>query len=620
MNSKLLKISLFIIALFSFISLSADNNKEALELLDLNEANLSKVEKAYNQGNYRKASNKLLKYFRHRTNVAFPDFDKNNVSITKEELRWANEAFNHQFFVHTGYQPSLNYGKDINWEYWPIKDNELRWQLHRLKWWLPLAQAYKVTGKEKYAKEWTFEYLDWIKKNILKDDYDESSIKDIQKADNQYFAWRPLEVSHRLQYQIPQFMLMLPSKHFDGDFLSSFLINYHKHCEHLIKHLSTSGNHLLFEAQRLLYAAVFFPEFKDSKRWRDTAIEVLNREIKKQVYSDGLQYELDPHYHLESINIFFRALNICDANGLRNAFPQSYIDTLHKMIEATYNYSFPNYTNPMFSDFHGHHPGIDMFQKWQKVFPKDEVIRWLASNKTEGHCPKYLSKAFDKGGMYIARNGWDSLSTVMVLKAGPPAFWHCQPDNGTFEYWRKGRDFFPDSGGYVYGGDEEILKQRAWFRQTAIHNTLTLDGKNSKAGSKLISWVSDSTFTVYTIENPSYENLTHRRTVMFNHKDGSVVIKDEAIGSAEGLVEIHYALLESDPIENFKDKIVKTNFKDGNNITLFVSANKEVKMSRTEGRISYTYKHYKNRPLYNYSIQKKGNETICFITVIQPSK
>ena len=40
--------------------------------------------------------------------------------------------WNIHFFVHKGYQPSYNYGKDINWQYWPVQDNELRWQLHRL--------------------------------------------------------------------------------------------------------------------------------------------------------------------------------------------------------------------------------------------------------------------------------------------------------------------------------------------------------------------------------------------------------------------------------------------------------------------------------------------------------
>ncbi len=34
-------------------------------------------------------------------------------------------------------------------------------------------------------------------------------------------------------------------------------------------------------------------------------------------------------------------------------------------------------------------------------------------------------------------------ATQMVVKAGPKGEWHCQPDNGTFELWFNGKNFFP---------------------------------------------------------------------------------------------------------------------------------------------------------------------------------
>jgi heparan-sulfate lyase len=58
----------------------------------------------------------------------------------------------------------------------------------------------------------------------------------------------------------------------------------------------------------------------------------MNTELGKQVYADGGHYELCPHYHLASINIFIKALNVAALNGFRNEFPQSYIDTIEKMI------------------------------------------------------------------------------------------------------------------------------------------------------------------------------------------------------------------------------------------------------------------------------------------------
>ena len=37
-----------------------------------------------------------------------------NIKISKEEQKWADDALEHTFFVHKGCQPSYYYGKDIN--------------------------------------------------------------------------------------------------------------------------------------------------------------------------------------------------------------------------------------------------------------------------------------------------------------------------------------------------------------------------------------------------------------------------------------------------------------------------------------------------------------------------
>ena len=64
----------------------------------------------------------------------------------------------------------------------------------------------------------------------------------------------------------------------------------------------------------------FFPEFKEATDG-ERGISILNREIKKQVYPDGVNKELDPHYHLAAINIFCKALRMADVNGFRQEFP-----------------------------------------------------------------------------------------------------------------------------------------------------------------------------------------------------------------------------------------------------------------------------------------------------------
>lgn len=106
-------------------------NKKAFELIDLDYPGLADVKKAYDQNDLQVAAEALLVYFRNRTNVKHPELDLNHVSVSEADRQKADEALAHILYAHEGYQPSFYYGKDIDWTYWPIKDNELRWQLHR---------------------------------------------------------------------------------------------------------------------------------------------------------------------------------------------------------------------------------------------------------------------------------------------------------------------------------------------------------------------------------------------------------------------------------------------------------------------------------------------------------
>ena len=68
--------------------------------------------------------------------------------------------------------------------------------------------------------------------------------------------------SDRLQDQTSQFQLFLPSPSFTPEFLTEFLVNYHKHAIHILGNYSAQGNHLLFEAQRMIYAGAFVPRIQ----------------------------------------------------------------------------------------------------------------------------------------------------------------------------------------------------------------------------------------------------------------------------------------------------------------------------------------------------------------------
>src|SRR5690606_16966404 len=179
--NKITMRTLIILMLLSSVSLrsgaavnppAANPSGTIFEKLNLNYPGLENVRNLADKKEYKKAADALLKYFKDRKAIRHPEFNKEDQSkyygkkLPEDVLEKADKGMNHHFYVHKGYG-FIDYGKDINWQYWPIKDNEIRWQLNRMYWWVPMGLAYWSTGDENYAKEWIFQYRDWVKKNPL---------------------------------------------------------------------------------------------------------------------------------------------------------------------------------------------------------------------------------------------------------------------------------------------------------------------------------------------------------------------------------------------------------------------------------------------------------------------
>jgi hypothetical protein len=188
------------------------------------------------------------------------------------------------------------------------------------------------------------------------------------------------------------------------------------------------------------------------------------------------------------------------------------------MIMLHANISYPDYTHPYFSDARSLKKSemLKNYRNWSRLFPENQAIKYWATEGKEGALPENLSKGHLNTGFFTFRNSWEKECLQMVVKAGPPAFWHNQPDNGTFEIWYNGKVLFQDSGAYVYGGGEEIMQWRNWFRRTASHNTLTFADRDIQTmDSKTLLWQPEGDVQILVTENPSYTYMTHRRSVFF---------------------------------------------------------------------------------------------------------
>ncbi|WP_018625857.1 heparin-sulfate lyase HepC [Niabella aurantiaca] len=594
-------------------------NKESFNIVNLGYPGLERTKMAFDAGRYRDAAAELLKYYRQKNkggNTAGSD------KVSKQTKESADNALLHHFKPHKGYG-YFDYGKDINWQYWPVKDNEVRWQLHRVKWWADMAQVYQATGDEKYAREWMAQFSDWAKKNPLG-----------LSKDNDRFAWRALEISERLNNLRAAFTAFVRSPNFTPAFLLEFLNNYQHQTNYLSHHYATEGNHRLFEAQRVLTAGTSFPEYTTAETWRNSGVAVLNDEIKKQVYADGMQWELSINYHVAMINTFINALRSAQEAGMDHVFPASYKQTVEKMILATISISFPDYTYPMYGDakMQDKRGMLKSYKSWAKVFPDNVVIQYFATDGKKGKQPSFLSRGLTDAGFYTFRNGWNNDATVMVLKASPPGKFHAQPDNGTFELWIKGRNFAPDAGSFVYSGDAAIMQMREWYRQTRIHNTLTLDNKNmvitkahldkwktaARPPSDSLKGEKENGMDLLTYTNPSYKGLDHQRSVLFIDQKYFLII-DKAIGKATGVLDAHFVLKEdSNPVYDQALNRVYTTYSDGNNL-LIQNLNKDkIRLKEEEGKVSYSYRQELPRPLFAFEKPKADAQTQTFITILYP--
>ncbi|MPR33105.1 alginate lyase family protein [Salmonirosea aquatica] len=574
-----------------------------LSRLNLNAPGLEKV-KASAESNPAQAVAHLLTYYRNRTSVKHPadasgsGYDE---QATPKDMQVANDALKHVFVGQPAY-PSHFCGEDIHWANNPYPDKEWVWQLNRMSFWDAMGKVYRQTGDEKYAREWCAQFVDWTRKN--------------PRDDQHAYAWRSIEAGIRGYRWTGLFHSFLDSPAFAPEVLVAFLNSCYDHSAFLMTQYRKGSNWALMEAEGMAFIALTFPEFQDSEKWSDEAIGRLNKEITNQVYPDGHQRELAFGYHMGCIGWFMRTYELAQLNGRQDAFPASYIRRIEKMCEVPLKLAFPDGSTPQFGDSWSGQPGQHYHQlkEWAKLFDRPDFL-YAATEGQQGTPPDSTAYALPYSGLYSLRSSWDPAAISLVLKCGPDGGGHCQPDNGTFELYAGGRHLMPDAGSFIYSGDPE---GRAWFRQTKVHQTLTLNGANSAYAPKLLLWQPGQNLDVLVVENQSYPTLAHRRAVLFVDKKYFVIV-DEAIGEGTGDVDLHFQLAPGKALFTPDQQQVRTDLGEGWNVLVQTMPQPGLTLQEEEGQVSFVYTKKEPRPAFRYRLPKTAQESgTRFVTVVAP--
>jgi heparan-sulfate lyase len=569
--------------------------EKVLDALELERAELAPVRAAAAGGDFERAMTLLAAYYAKRTTVAY---DTRPGAADAAQIARADNVLAHVFDMGFGYPPQ-RYGEDIDWMANPVGDIEWVAGVQRFYWQTPLLAAWEATKETKYARGWVRLTSDWIRKHPV---------------DPRHFAWLDIQVGLRAAAWAAAFDHLRGSGAIDGKFLAVLLAGVVDHGRKMSLYPRRSPhNKAVIEAVGLLRLGIMFPELREAKQWVARAWELLEDNVPRQVTPEGVQREWSPSYHKLVASLLVQALAVARDNG--HEAPPSLFGLTERMFDFWLAMTAPDGNAPMFGDTMrspGARPDPEPMRIAARLFARPELA--AVAGQQPGPRPAWLSRAFADSGMYLLRSGWDEEATFVALHASPPAIsGHDQPDNGTFELYAGGRWLIADSGAYAYP-DTPFAAERDWFRRTAAHATLTLDGANSANAPRHLLFWSGGDGDVVVFENESYPRLVHRRTVFFPERRWVVLI-DEALGDAPGVLEVHFPFAPGEVKAGPGKAAVRTDFAGGGNLLVVGAPETEAELKLAEGQISFELNRKEPRQVATYRLRRQAPAVLMTVLV-----
>ncbi len=444
----------------------------------------------------------------------------------KSGYRWPDNFY---IDLREGLEKEYNKGRDI----------QIVWELSRFHYLIPLALAYHKTGEEKYLQKWQELILDWIGKNPLYYGPNWVNAMEVSKrACNWIFSWQIINKKGKLP----------------RGFLEKFLISLIEHGRFIYSNLEYAplpSNHYLSDITGLFFLGTMLPELREARKWLSYGKKALEKEIQRQVYKDGVDYELSISYHRYVTELFLWAGWLGKIN--QQDFSSSYKEKLKKMVLFTYSYIKPNGLASQIGDDDDSRLFLlwDDFYNWEKRDHSDvlRIYKYLEGRELE------KSNAFPESGYYIIRDKDFYLITGRNKGCYGRGGNHTHNDILSFELNMNKEDFFVDSGTYVYTSD---FKERNRFRSTRAHNTVMVDQQEQdrlsphpfyseqKAQLSVKQWKETEEEIVWEGEHNGYARLSqpviHRRSFRFQREKKTLFLIDSFQGKGKHSLEWNFHL------------------------------------------------------------------------------
>jgi hypothetical protein len=537
----------------------------------------------------------LLAHFRSGHRAFFKAFDEPEATRAELRRRFADASAVKEragraacgSFDLLGFK-DLSFGDPVDWNFEPVAgkrvpmshwsrfveldaeptgDKKIVWELNRHQHFLTLGRAYWHTGDEAHARAFAAHLSSWMEQHP-------------PKAGLNWMS--SLEVAFRAISWLWSLHFFKDSPHLTPQLYTRALKYLHLHGRHLEKYLSTyysPNTHLTGEALGLYYLGASLPELRRAPRWRETGSRILVGQLARQVRPDGVYFEQASYYQRYTADFYTHFLLLARAAG--EPADADVRPALGALCDHLMHLTLPDGTTPFYGDDDGgrlapldDRPPEDFRATLATAAavlarpdykhvagPASEETLWLcgtaglrAFDVLDARPPAELSRAFPAGGYYVMRDGWTRASSYMLIDCGPHGTDNCghaHADALSFTLASRGQTFLIDPGTYSYTGSREL---RDYFRDTAAHNALVVDGTPSSVADGPFSWahaarcearewLSRPRFDFFAGAHDGYARLPdpveHRRSVLFLKGD-YLIVCDAARARARHRYELYF--------------------------------------------------------------------------------
>lgn len=452
--------------------------------LNLNYPGLQEVRHAVENGNYAQAKDAYLAF---RRSAGQPRWflnpaDKPPAPSTVSRDPVADRLAKNDFpdfgdlpnYHSDGFVP---HGDPIQWEYNPIPtsdpsyNKEYQIAVNRMLFWETLGIAYWKTGNEAYAGAWAKQLLDWIAHC--------KQPQDPMAANADASPWRTLDTGIRVNDTWSNaYARFLLSPSLTPQVNASFAMSMMQQARWLVAglepHPERSGNWVVTEASGLFTVSVLFPEFSDSGRFRQVAMNRLKREMERSVYPDGMEIEMTSHYHDVASDDFAHVVRLARMNHID--IEAHFLERLRKMYRAEVALMDQKGHIPMLND------GLPMdflasLGQAAALWPEDATFEFAATLGQKSVAPP-ASTLLPYAGFAVMRDSWKPEGSRLIFLGGPVGSGHWHEDKLSIDLSVGGESLLTEAGHYTY--DSSLW--RYYVLTTEAHSTVTVDGKGQHRG------------------------------------------------------------------------------------------------------------------------------------------